>query len=393
MRLLQICCEMPPFNGGIGTAVADLAPALVREGIELEILGIYPASLLKEAGLPRTDELGGYRVTRIASRWEKFPMQLRLWLERQSLLREVKRVVREKNMDAVLVDDFDGWLPWGTGSKVPLLTRLNGSNLVYDQLLNRPGYAPIHQMENRMLSLSAAWVGVSDFFLERTLAFVPPPGGLRTQVIPNAINAEYFQSARPDLTVPGRIVFHNTLGPRKGVKELFQAFAIVHSQRPDATLILCGSYPDFEPVKRRLLELVPESVRAAINFAGRKNRGGELQEILQTAAVACYPSHLETFGLSPVEAMAMGRVTVFADCGPAREVITDGVDGWICAPKDPESLAAALLKALSMDDDARAAMGRAARSTVLHRFDAKVVAVQWATILRSVIGGSGASDR
>ncbi len=393
MRVLQICCEMPPFNGGIGTAVADVAPALVREGIDLEILGIYPASQMNGAGLAQSEEVSGYRVTRMASRWEKFPMRLRLWLERQRLLREVKRVVREKNVDAVLADDFDGWLPWGTGSKAPLLTRLNGSNLVYDQLLDRPGYAPLHRLENRMLSLSSAWVGVSDFFLARTIAVVPPTIGLRTQVVPNAINAAHFQPAQPDRTVPGRIVFHNTLGPRKGVKELFEAFAKVHSQRPDATLILCGSYPDVEAVKRRLLDLVPESVRAAITFAGRKNRGGELQEILQTAAVACYPSHLETFGLSPVEAMAMGRVTLFADCGPAREVITDGVDGWICAPQDPESLAATLLKALSMPNDAREAMGRSARSTVMSRFDAKVVAARWAAILRSVAGGSGTRDR
>ena len=130
---------------------------------------------------------------------------------------------------------------------------------------------------------------------------------------------------------------------------------------------------------------MPGQARAAVTVAGRLNRKGELQTLLGRAAVACYPSHLETFGLAPVEAMAMERVTVYADCGPAREVITHGQDGFISPVAQPEALAQTLLEALALSADQRQRMGRAARATVLNRFDRPVVAAVFARFLRQLV--------
>ncbi len=375
---------MPPLNGGIGTAVADLAPALVANGIHLTIVGVYPPSLLRENPLSLPDRHSNFTVLRLPSPWTRLPFRWRLPLERRTLRRFLIRHLRHSKTDAILADDYDGWLPIPPTSTLPLITRLNGSNLVYDHLIQRTGHPALHQSEQRMLQSSRAWIGVSRFFLDATTSLVPPPPSLITTVIPNAIDAQAFAPLPPTETIPGRIVFHNSLTPRKGLQNLLQAFAQIIPIRPDTTLFLCGSAPNPDWLEKQLSAL-PPLARQAITLTGRIDRQSTLQNILGRAAVACYPSHLETFGLSPVEAMAMQRVTLYADCGPAREVIRDGIDGFITPVANPSALAEKLLQALALNPDQRQAIGQAARSTVLHRFDRPIVARQMTDFLRSVI--------
>ena len=332
---------MPPLNGGIGTAVADLAPALADCDIELTILGLYPPSVLRQHGLPPLERLPGYTVHRLASPWTWLPHRWRVALERWSLRRAIQRLARGHLPDLLLADDYEGWLCETPLEGVPIVTRLNGSNRVYDALLKRSGDEVLHVMEERQLRLSRAWIGVSQFFLDQTLLHSGAAAPRFTTVIPNAIDAQRFNPLPVDEMIPGRIVFHNTLGPRKGLHDLLRAFVLVKQRCPDASLVLCGSTPNSE--------------------------------------------WLETFGLAPVEAMAMERVTVYADCGPAREVITHGQDGFISPVAQPEALAQTLLEALALSADQRQRMGRAARATVLNRFDRPVVAAVFARFLRQLV--------
>ena len=48
--------------------------------------------------------------------------------------------------------------------------------------------------------------------------------------------------------------------------------------------------------------------------------------------------------------------------------MTHGVDGWLVPPRDPAALAAAILRVLDLDRDARAALGSAARERIVSEF-------------------------
>jgi glycosyltransferase involved in cell wall biosynthesis len=54
---------------------------------------------------------------------------------------------------------------------------------------------------------------------------------------------------------------------------------------------------------------------------------------------------------------------VTTDCGGVREAVTDGVEGFVVAPRDPEKLAAALAR-LWRDPELRRRMGEAGRTRV-----------------------------
>ncbi len=74
----------------------------------------------------------------------------------------------------------------------------------------------------------------------------------------------------------------------------------------------------------------------------------------------------EAFGLALAEAMAAGLPTVATDIGGCREVVRDGVTGFLVPPSDAPVLVAALLRLLDPIDGAslRAQMGQAGRVAV-----------------------------
>ena len=77
---------------------------------------------------------------------------------------------------------------------------------------------------------------------------------------------------------------------------------------------------------------------------------------------------METFGIAPVEAMSIGKPTIYSQAGPGPEVMEDGVSGLLCDPHDANDVAAKLNRLLE-DDLLAESLGRKARARVLEKFE------------------------
>ncbi|MDH7490343.1 MAG: glycosyltransferase, partial [Anaerolineae bacterium] len=84
-------------------------------------------------------------------------------------------------------------------------------------------------------------------------------------------------------------------------------------------------------------------------------------------AVLMLSLHTEAFAYAVVEAMSCGRPVVASRVGGLPTAITDGQDGFLVPAGDVNAATERVL-ALLRDSERRAAMGRAARQTVLERF-------------------------
>jgi hypothetical protein len=96
----------------------------------------------------------------------------------------------------------------------------------------------------------------------------------------------------------------------------------------------------------------------------------ELQEHYATADVFVAPSRFESFGLVLIEAMRHGTPVIACDVGGMREIINDGIDGYLFKVDDVAQLAKRL-KILIENPEVRQKVGESARQTYESRFTAR----------------------
>ena len=153
-----------------------------------------------------------------------------------------------------------------------------------------------------------------------------------------------------------RVLFVGRSEERKGLPVLLQAFEGLIEHVP-ARLTLIGATPD--DVKR----YVPDpATEASIEALGRVS-GDDLWRRLHEADVLCAPSLAgESFGMVLTEAFAAGTPVIASEIAGYSDVVTDGVDGVLVPPADPQRLAEELQR-LYLEPARREAMGRAARES------------------------------
>jgi phosphatidylinositol alpha-mannosyltransferase len=210
-------------------------------------------------------------------------------------------------------------------------------------------------------------------------------GGTMT-VVPNGAAAEFFASPEP---LPGwrlggpTVLFVGRLEPRKGLAYLVRAFLRLKPAFPRLRLLVVGR--DDRHQQEKAMAMVPSRLRPDLSFVGAVPQA-DLPSYYASADVFCAPSvGGESFGMVLVEAMAVGLPVVCSDIPGYRDVVHDGRDGLLVAPRDPEALATAV-RGLLDNPARRAAMGEAARATAA-RYAWDVVATEVLEVYRAALDG------
>jgi phosphatidylinositol alpha-mannosyltransferase len=192
-------------------------------------------------------------------------------------------------------------------------------------------------------------------------------------IVPNGIDVERFQDVEPfPWAADGipRILFVGRFNePRKGFKYLLRAMPLVHQQFPEARLVVVGGgKPDhFDGLIERY------GVRN-VDFVGLAS-ASDLPRYYASCELFCAPSTSgESFGIVLLEAMASGRPVVAGDIPGYRSVMTNGHEGLLVPPKNPQALALALVRLFS-DRSLRQRMAVAGQATA-SRYDWPEIALQ-----------------
>jgi len=87
-----------------------------------------------------------------------------------------------------------------------------------------------------------------------------------------------------------------------------------------------------------------------------------------------------------LEAAAMARPLIATDVPGCREVVDDGVNGFLCKVRDSASLAKAMKKLTELSPSQRLAMGKAGRRKVENKFSETVVIRAYLDALDTLAG-------
>jgi glycosyltransferase involved in cell wall biosynthesis len=127
-------------------------------------------------------------------------------------------------------------------------------------------------------------------------------------------------------------------------------------------LVIAGDGDERAGLERRVSEL---ALGDRVRFLGPVARGSVL-ELFSAADAAVLSSAWENFPHTAVEALAVGTPVIASAVGGVPEVVTDGENGLLVPPGDPEALAAAIRRFVS--DDALRSRTRAAAAASVERF-------------------------
>ena len=112
----------------------------------------------------------------------------------------------------------------------------------------------------------------------------------------------------------------------------------------------------------------------------------DMPAALMVADVVVMPSITpEPFGRVALEAQAMGRPIIAFDHGGAVESIISGKTGWLAKSRDSDSLALALLEALSLGPRQRKTLATGARKHIEANFSKEAMCSKTIKIYRRVL--------
>jgi glycosyltransferase involved in cell wall biosynthesis len=144
------------------------------------------------------------------------------------------------------------------------------------------------------------------------------------------------------------VLFVSSLWPYKNCEGLLRAWALARRDAGERNLVIVGPGRDKQYVAELHLLAEQLGIAEGVIFVG----GVPLEDtarFYQAADAFVYPSLNETFGLPILEAMASGCPVVTSDTSAMPE--TAGGAALLCDPKDPASIARAILGALASGSD------------------------------------------
>jgi phosphatidylinositol alpha-mannosyltransferase len=173
-------------------------------------------------------------------------------------------------------------------------------------------------------------------------------------IIPNGVDVDAAPAAPPAPRGELRILFVGRPEERKGLPILLTAFGALVEHVPCRLTVIGAEREDI------LRYLADPELMDSIDVLGRVS-GESLWAELHGADVLCAPSLSgESFGMVLTEAFAAGTPVIASAIAGYSDVVTDGVDGLLVPPADPQRLAEELQRVYH-EPERLAAMGEAAR--------------------------------
>ena len=233
--------------------------------------------------------------------------------------------------------------------------------------LNDNGVSKIAKMMYRMTIKKCYKVffqntGDRDFFIENDMI------GNNYDMLPGSgVNLEqYHLTPFPDDEVI-RFIFIGRVMKLKGIDQYLEAADIIHERYPNTEFLIAGWNEEKE-----YIEKVQQYVnKGAVNYIGFQDNIGEWIEKCQCTIL---PSHGgEGVPNVLLESAASGRVCIASSINGSKDVIDDGITGFIFEKENAADLIDKIERFLILSNSERAKMGLAGRHKVETEFNREIV--------------------
>jgi glycosyltransferase involved in cell wall biosynthesis len=169
----------------------------------------------------------------------------------------------------------------------------------------------------------------------------------------------------------------------KGVGEYVEAARIIKEKYDNVEFQLLG-FLDVENRSAISREQMTQWVESGyVNYLGVTD---DVQSFIAKADCIVLPSfYREGTPRTLLESASMAKPIITTDNVGCRDVVDDGVNGYICKPKDAKDLAEKIEMFLNLDDEIIHTMGQKSREKMIKEYDEKIVIKKYFEIIEKLI--------
>lgn len=377
MHICFLTNEYPKKNqphGGIGTFVNFLAENLVQKGIFVSIVGINNNSNDENS---IENKVSIYRLGK--SNWKigKF----------YHYNKKIKKKLREIHLINP-IDILEGSeLSFAFFSKktpYQKLIRLHGGHHFFAFEQNKKTSFWKAFQEKKSFKNANNYIAVSEYVGKQTKKYLKY--NFNYTVIYNSINLTNFYKSDIIKEKEYKLLFIGTVCEKKGIKQLLLALPKIKKKIPNVTLDIVGrdwkskkinSYIEYLKVE------FSEIINDFVTFKGVLPQN-EIPKVIETAQVCVYPSLSESFGLTLIEAMAMGKVVAASNIAPFKEIICNTESIEFFNPNSIESLSKSISDLLT-NESLRGELILKSRKHIFNKFNPAKITEQNIKFYKSII--------
>jgi glycosyltransferase involved in cell wall biosynthesis len=375
---------LPRSSGGVERAVYEVARNLVEAGHQVTVL------TLRKKGEPSRESMAGIEVVRVPG-WDlsgrlgaQVAVSVHAW---PAIWRELSKgrydvvhahsIFFHVSLVAAVLTRFKK-LPLVTTAHLGSPEELGGKVALATSLFEKTIGRIILRRSDAVIAVSQA-VGdhVSKGMKHRERLHVIPNGVDLTRFKPAVRQAEDEAASEEGpvrVMVVGRLIFN------KGPQFVIEAAPRVLAQYPETRFVFVGDGPIEDELRNEASKL---GIRSSVDFLGHRE---DIPELLATGSMAVRASLSEGLPLVALEAMAAGLPVIATDVGGTREVVEDGVTGYLLQPNDVEGLADRICRLVG-DAALRREMGARGRRFVEDGYDWSRIAERTVGVYRGVVRG------
>jgi len=201
----------------------------------------------------------------------------------------------------------------------------------------------------------------------------------KTWLIPNAVDANFFQIERVEPPTPV-ILCVGDICLRKNQKALIAALDRLTGER-SFELVFLGSSDVSDPYTQDFFRLIER--RPWCRYDGFTARE-KLKAYISQATLLVLPSLEDNCPMVVLEAMAAGLPVAAANVGGVPDLVRDGETGVLFSPTDESSMAASVRRLLD-DVDLAQRTAKTARDQAVQKFQPRVVAQKHLEVYEEVL--------
>jgi glycosyltransferase involved in cell wall biosynthesis len=192
-------------------------------------------------------------------------------------------------------------------------------------------------LERKILLLSRLmrtnFIAVSDF--TRQALIKNRISSFRISVVHNGVSISDYNKIKTSKSRRPTVCFVGRLTKNKRIEDLITAISLLRKDFKNIRCLIVGTGPE-EGNLRKLVK--QRNLGKHVEFTGFLKTHGLVLKMLKSSQIFCSPSVVEGFGITLVEAIALGVPFVCSDIQPFKE-ISGGKGGLYFKAEDPSDLA------------------------------------------------------